>query len=457
MQLLQSMSVVWAILLITGLGACDVSNGKNGQRLVQGRSIMLPVLIKPIDTGTYKKKQKLGLTKRASEKLKPAFSKYSLNKNLLIDQKIEQQIYIGLLLPLSGSNASVGQSLLRAAQIAFFEVPNHNLVLLPRDTKGTPKGAREAALSALEAGATLLLGPVYSSSVLSVAPIAASASVNMIAFSNDRAAVRKGGFILGFLPKDRIERVVSFAASKGFRKFAALIPRGRFGDRVALDFAASVKKSGGLVVRSARYGSNRSSILAAVKFLSEYYHQKGSNLKTSDVFSKKQDILKSRNSLHGVPFEAVFLPETGDTLQAIAPLLPHFGIDIRKIRLLGINDWSVMPFKREPSLAGAWFVVPSRKYRDIFFKQFKRMFGLQPHPLSVLVYDSVSLAALKANQLRDAFSIKMLTQPEGFLGTAGLFRLRRDGLAEHKYSVMELNPKEIRIISLAPKLFFKKN
>ena len=56
------------------------------------------------------------------------------------------------------------------------------MVLLPRDTKGTPKGAREAALSALEAGATLLLGPVYSSSVLSVAPIAASVSVNMIAF-----------------------------------------------------------------------------------------------------------------------------------------------------------------------------------------------------------------------------------------------------------------------------------
>ena len=137
---------------------------------------------------------------------------------------------------MSGPNASVGRSLLRAAQIAFFELANKSLVLLPRDTKGTPEGAREAALSALEVGATLLLGPVYSSSVLSVAPIAASASVNMIAFSNDRAAVRKGGFILGFLPKDRIERVVSFAASKGFRKFAALIPRGRFGDRVALDF-----------------------------------------------------------------------------------------------------------------------------------------------------------------------------------------------------------------------------
>ena len=85
------------------------------------------------------------------------------------------------------------------------------------------------------------------------------------------------------------DKLVSFAASKGFRKFAALIPRGRFGDRVALDFAASVKKSGGLVVRSARYGSTRSSILAAVKFLGDYYHQKGPKFKTSGIFSKKQD------------------------------------------------------------------------------------------------------------------------------------------------------------------------
>ena len=42
----------------------------------------------------------------------------------LFRYKFKQQIYIGLLLPLSGSNASVGQSVLRAAQIAFFEVPN---------------------------------------------------------------------------------------------------------------------------------------------------------------------------------------------------------------------------------------------------------------------------------------------------------------------------------------------
>ena len=456
------MFIVWTIFLITALGACDISNGKNEQQLVQGRIIKLPGLIKPIDTGPYKKKQNLGLKKHVSKVPKTALSKDGSIKNLIINQKIEQKIYIGLLLPLSGPNASVGRSLLRAAQIAFFEVANKNLVLLPRDSKGTPKGAREAALSAIEGGATLLLGPVYSSSVLSVAPIAATASVNMIAFSNDRASVKKGGFILGFLPKDRIQRVVSFAASKGFRKFAALIPRGRFGDRVALDFDASVKNSGGIVVRFARYGSSRSSILAAVKNLSDYYHQKGVGLKTSDevlkkqgpLFREKPQTLRKDNTLQGVAFEAVFLPETGETLQAIAPLLPHFGIDIRKIRVLGINDWSVMPFRREPSLEGAWFAVPSRKYRNIFFKEFNRIYGLQPHPLSVLVYDSVALAALKANQQKDGFSIKALTEPEGFFGTAGLFRLQRNGLAEHKFSIMELHPKKIRIISPAPKLFF---
>ena len=55
------MFVVWVILLITGLGGCDVSNGKNGQQLVKAHSVESPVLIKPIDTRTSKKKQKLRL------------------------------------------------------------------------------------------------------------------------------------------------------------------------------------------------------------------------------------------------------------------------------------------------------------------------------------------------------------------------------------------------------------
>ena len=52
---------------------------------------------------------------------------------------------VGLLLPLSGPAEALGRDMLDAAQMALFDVGDNDLVLLPRDTGGTPAGARLAA------------------------------------------------------------------------------------------------------------------------------------------------------------------------------------------------------------------------------------------------------------------------------------------------------------------------
>ena len=55
------------------------------------------------------------------------------------------EIRVGLLLPLSGAAAPLGEDMLSAAQMALFDVGENDLVLLPRDTGGTATGARQAA------------------------------------------------------------------------------------------------------------------------------------------------------------------------------------------------------------------------------------------------------------------------------------------------------------------------
>ena len=44
---------------------------------------------------------------------------------------------VGLLAPLSGANAELGQAILDAAQLALFESGGDRLVLVPRDTGGS--------------------------------------------------------------------------------------------------------------------------------------------------------------------------------------------------------------------------------------------------------------------------------------------------------------------------------
>jgi ABC-type branched-subunit amino acid transport system substrate-binding protein len=123
---------------------------------------------------------------------------------------------VGLLLPLTGAAASLGQDMADAAQMALFDVGRTDLQLIPRDTGDRPQKAAVAARAALDAGAELLLGPLFARSTDAVAPIAAERGVSIISFSNDAGIARPGTYVLGFRPEEQIERVVAYTADQGW-------------------------------------------------------------------------------------------------------------------------------------------------------------------------------------------------------------------------------------------------
>jgi len=371
------------------------------------------------------------------------------------------QVSIGLLLPISGQHSGLGKAMLQASLLAMFELSDEKFVLLPRDTKGTQEGAVLAAEEAIQAGAQILLGPVFGKSAQAVAPLASGAGINMISFTNDRTAASDSTFVFGLLPEDRVKRIVSYAFFKGVRRFAALIPEGSFGDKVAADYSKAVSEAGGFLVKSVRYNRNHSSLTAAVKKLGNYNARQNALLvkrkklkETNDKMSRLAlRRLDKKEILGDTLFEAVFLLEAGEAIKTTAPLLPYYGIDTRKTRILGINDWSSRSIRREPSLAGAWYAGLSSDALNDFVRRFKAAFRSPPHALAALAYDATALAAVKGSQGGNGFSSKELTVGNGFMGAAGLFRLRQGGLVEHRFSVIEVHPDGMKVISPAPDSF----
>ncbi len=368
---------------------------------------------------------------------------------------------VGLLLPLSGEAAPIGQALLDAAQLALFEVAGSKFELLPRDTGGTEEGARLAAQSALDAGARLLLGPVFAANARVAASVASARGVPLIAFTNDRTAAVDGAFVMGLLPGQRIQRVVSYAASRDIRRFAALIPEGQFGNLVADDFRLAVVRAGGQLVRIARYAPSTESVTAAIKHLGDYYARRGALIARRKALKQAGDeaslralkALERRETLGDVPFDAVLLLETGPALSAVAPLLPYYEIDTTKVRVLGIHDWSSLAMRRESAIKGAWYAGPDLVAQASFAKRFNRVYGADPHALAPLAYDATALAAVLAESGDGSFVPARLTVGYGFAGSTGLFRFAPDGLVEHRFAVMEVQPDSVRVVGPAPQAF----
>ena len=373
-----------------------------------------------------------------------------------------EPVRIALLLPLSGRDADIGRDLLDAAQLALFDASPEDFELTPRDTKGTPEGAREAAEAAMQDGAQIILGPLFSSSVRAAALSARSRGVPVVAFSTDRNVAGNGVYLLGIMPDQQIGRIVAFAVRQGLSRYAALVPANPYGGAVIDALNRATNRYGGVVVQVEQYAPQAEEFRGPVLRLADFTRRRASleaqrqRLANSDDTLSKQALrrLEGIDTLGSLTFDAVLIPEGGATLRRIAPLLAFYDIDPDKVRFIGTALWEQVNLGREPSLVGGWFAAPPPAQSSAFLARFAQIYGRRPPRIATLAYDAVALAvALTSAPGGPDFSPQALTNLSGFAGVDGVFRFRPDGIAERGLAVVEVEADGFRVISPAPQTF----
>ncbi|MCH8184231.1 MAG: penicillin-binding protein activator [Proteobacteria bacterium] len=371
-------------------------------------------------------------------------------------------INVAILLPLSGANARVGNALLNAAQMALFDVGGQNLVLWPKDTEGTPEGAARAVEAALQDGAELILGPLFSGSVRAAAESARERGVNVVAFSNDRTVAGDGVFLMGFMPEQQVDRVVNFARTQGITRFAALLPETPFGATVEDALRAAIARGGGDLVRVERYFTDVQDFQDPVQRVADYGRRSGLLRAARRDLEHRNDEISKRtlkrlanlDTIGELGYEALFIAEGGARMRAIAPLLPFYDVDPDIVRFLGTRLWEDPAFGREPAMVGAWFAGPSPEAAESFRARYAALYGAATPRVASLAYDATALAAVLSRAAeRPYFTSDALRNQNGFVGIDGIFRFDEEGIAQRGLAVIEIRPKDFQVISSAPESF----
>ena len=379
---------------------------------------------------------------------------------------IDQPIKVALLLPLSGRHAALGESLLNAAQLALFDVAEDRFSLIVRDTRGTPDGARGAARAALDAGARLVLGPVFATSVSAMAGAARAQGVSVIAFSNDRSVADGGTFVMGLGPQPQIDRLIGYARRQGLVRFAVLTPQSAYGNAVLRALQEAVTRYGGELSRVVSYRAGLSDLTEEVRALADYDARHADLVAQRELLAEREDeasqlALERLEGLDtiGVPdFDAVLLPQGGKRLQTIAPLLAYYDVDPAEVRFLGTAHWDDVRLGTEPALAGGWFTAPPPDLWRSFRDRYKETYDKVPPRIAALAYDATALAAvLTRRALQNGqdpdFGPVVLTQPSGFAGIDGVFRFLPTGEVQRRLAVLELRRDGFQVLDRAPNDF----
>lgn len=334
-------------------------------------------------------------------------------------------VKVALILPLTQANqpSAVGTSLRNAADLALSESGTADVTLLVKDDQSTPDGATAAAQSAIADGADLVIGPLYSPDVRAAAQVLSAAKKPMIAFSTDATVAQPGVYLLSFLVETYVDRIVEFAASKGKRSFAALVPDNDYGRIAEAEFQQIAARKGLRVM--------------------EIEHYQPGNAK--DAVQKLAGVSNQ--------IDALFVADQAGAMPAVAQALTASGLDSHKVQILGTGLWNDPRVLSLPALQGAWFAAPDNAGFTAFSARYRAKYGADPARIATLSYDAVSLAVALAHRPGpDRFGPTLLTNHAGFNGADGVFRFNPNGLNDRALAIMQIGNGTAAQLAPAPRV-----
>ncbi|RPF70300.1 penicillin-binding protein activator [Aurantiacibacter spongiae] len=332
------------------------------------------------------------------------------------------QHLVAILVPLSGENGDVGQSIANAANMALLDTGAENLRLTTYDTSG---GAGAAASAAIRDGNRLILGPLRRDNVGAVLAQARPAGVPLITFSNDTTVARDDVFVMGHVPEQSVARSARFAIDQGAQNFAVLAPRGDYGQKALVSLENTVRSNGGNVVAVERYDRGNTSILSAADRL---------------------------NTAGG--FDTVLIADGADLAERAASRLKRAGQRLPSV--IGTELWSGEgSLTEDAALRGAWFSAVSDDRWRQFAESYRQRYDARPYRIATLGYDAVLLTLRLARdwQVGDDLPTRLLTAQDGFLGLDGAIRFMPDGVGERAMEVRQVGNGTFTVVDPAPTQF----
>ncbi len=340
---------------------------------------------------------------------------------------------VALLVPKSSQSAGdavLAQSLENAARLALADLGEVKIDLRVYDTAGDAATAQNVALTAVNNGAKIILGPVRSGPTNAVGVALAGQGVNVLSFSNNTSIAGGNVFVLGPTFKNTADRLVGYAARNGKRSIVTVHAQNVAGAAGRDAIAQAIANNGANNLGSVSYEFSQQGVVGAVDTV--------------------------RNTVRTSNADVLFLTsDTAGALPLFSQLLPESGLTTESVQYVGLTRWDIPAQTLAlPGVQNGWFAMPDPALAGQFRDRYSSAYGASPHPIGGLAYDGMAaIGALVKQGKSNALTTSALTQGAGFKGVNGIFRLRSDGTNERGLAVATIRDKQVVIIDPAPRSF----
>ena len=357
--------------------------------------------------------------------------------------KAEEKIKIGLLVPMTGSNKEIGQSIIKAVRLAIKDINSDLIEIIPKDTASKPNRTLRSACELKEMGVKIIIGPVFHESLTYLEEMK---ELTFLSLTNRTLDLPKNVISAGINSTSQLNTIKKFLETNKIQRTIFLTPMHDY----EFEINRGIKNSKIKIFKNYVYNTEPTKLTNQIEEITNYKVRKQNledeiyRIKNSNEFNKEKKIkrLEKRYTLGGLNFDAVIIADFDESLKSVTTSLLYTDVYPKNKYFITLNQWFDKSLLNETDIQPLYYPSINKNNFEDYKNKFFDEFNENPTHLSLLSYDLVGLVYYLSLKTKLSNLNKLFKKKNSFKGKIGIFDIKNNKI-NHRLNFYKIEDKQI--------------
>jgi len=339
----------------------------------------------------------------------------------------KEKIKIGLLVPLTGKNSEIGQSIIKSTRLAINQINSLSIEIVSKDTASNPEVTLRAARELSKLGVKIVIGPVFNENLIYLDELS---ELTFLSLTNKNDNTSKNIINAGINATSQLNAIKKFIELNEIKKTIFLTPDVSFKNEIKKAISNSKIK----IIKNYIYNNDPTKLTQKIEKITLYKIRKQNlkdeitRLEKSDQSNKELLIerLKKKDTIGNVKFDSIIIADFDESLKSVTTSLLYTDVSPKKKYFITLNQWFDETLLEETSSQPLYFPSVNKENYEDFSSEYFKKFNHYPNPLSFLSFDLVGLVYYLILQNDLIVDEKLFTRKNLFKGKVGIFEIKNN-------------------------------
>ena len=362
---------------------------------------------------------------------------------LLFFQKVSanEKIKIGLLVPMTGSNKEIGQSIIKAVSLAVKDIDSNLIEIYPKDTASRPNQTLRSAFELKELGIKVVIGPVFYESLTYLDEMK---DLTFLSLTNKTLDLPKNIISAGINSTSQFNTIKKFLEKNNVERTIFLTPIQDY----EFEIKKGMKDSKIKIFKDYVYNTEPTKLTKQIENITKYKIRKQNledeitRIKNSNETNKEKKIkkLEKRYTLGGLNFDAVVISDFDESLKSVTTSLLYTDVLPKNKYFITLNQWFDQSLLNQTDVQPIYYPSINKENFENYKIKYFNAFNEDPSHLSLLSYDLVGLVYYLSSKSDLSDLNKLFKRQNSFKGKIGIFDVKNNKI-NHRLNFYKIENK----------------